>query len=59
MAGCAFAALIMSSWVAAMATAPAAELPRKPRRVGDDNFADMDILLAVFVPHLKMLNAAP
>ena len=30
-------------------TAPAAEVPRKPRRVGDDDFADMTILRGLVV----------
>ena len=35
---------IIARWAAAMVMAPAAEALRKPRRVGDDDFADMVIL---------------
>jgi hypothetical protein len=42
---CASAVLIAASWAAARVTAPAAEVLRNPRRVGEGDFADMVILL--------------
>ena len=43
---CASAAPMVTNWAAAMLTAPAAEVPRKPRRVGDGDLADMVMLRA-------------